>query len=115
MRYTPDGTPRHNFSVATRQVGRRSACLAVRWVKDRSRQDWELTTWFRVTTWRKLAEATNNSWRGSAGFVEGELRAMPERIRTRASDGERREHRQLRGNGGRQVPGKREGTAVRRG
>jgi hypothetical protein len=38
-------------------------------------KNWELTTWFWVTCWRKLAEATNQFMeKGSQVFVEGELR-----------------------------------------
>ena len=38
-------------------------------------KNWELTTWFRVTCWWKLAEATNQYLeKGSQVFLEGELR-----------------------------------------
>lgn len=48
MRYTPDGTPVTSFSVATNR----------KWT-DAEGQVQERTTWFRVTTWRKLAETCN--------------------------------------------------------
>jgi single-strand DNA-binding protein len=77
MRYAPDGTPVTNFSVATRQVvskERVSAC-PTGWKESLNGKNWELTTWIRVTCWRKLAEATNEFLqKGSSVFVEGELR-----------------------------------------
>jgi len=63
MRYNEDGTPVTNFSVATRQK------------ESLNGKNWELTTWFRVTVWRNLAEAVNQYLeKGSQVFVEGELR-----------------------------------------
>jgi single-strand DNA-binding protein len=77
MRYTEDGTPVTNFSVATRQVvsKERVAGCPAGWKESLNGKNWELTTWFRVTVWRKLAEATNNFLeKGQQVFVEGELR-----------------------------------------
>jgi single-strand DNA-binding protein len=77
MRYTPDGTPVTNFSVATRQVvsKERVAGCPDGWKESLNGKNWELTTWFRVTAWRKLAEAANEFLqKGSQVFVEGELR-----------------------------------------
>ena len=63
MRYTQDGTPVTGFSVATSE----------KW-KDAQGQQQERTTWFRVTTWKKLAELCNQYLRkGSLVMVEGEL------------------------------------------
>ena len=45
LRYTPDGTPVCDFSVATTE--RR---------KDRGGEPQEITTWFRITVWRRQAE-----------------------------------------------------------
>ena len=63
MRYTPDGTPVTNFSVATNYR--------------RNRPDgtqYEETTWFRVTTWRQLAETCNQYLsKGRQVYVEGKL------------------------------------------
>jgi single-strand DNA-binding protein len=77
MRYTEDGTAVTNFSVATRQVvskERVGACPAG-WKESLNGKNWELTTWWRVTCWRKLAEATNEFLeKGSSVFVEGEMR-----------------------------------------
>lgn len=64
MRYTPDGTPVTNFSVATNYR--------------RNKPDgtqYEETTWFRVTTWRQLAETCNQYLsKGRQVFIEGRLR-----------------------------------------
>jgi single-strand DNA-binding protein len=77
MRYTPDGTPVTNFSVATRQVvsKERAATCPTGWKESLNGKNWELTTWLRVTCWRKLAEAVNQFVaKGAQVFVEGELR-----------------------------------------
>ena len=38
-------------------------------------ENWEFTTWLRVTAWRSLAEAVNQYLEnGSQVFVKGELR-----------------------------------------
>jgi len=79
MRYTPDGTPVANFSVATRQIvsKERVAECPQGWKESLNGKNWELTTWFRVTTWRKLAEACNTYLsKGSQVFVEGELKGQ---------------------------------------
>jgi single-strand DNA-binding protein len=81
MRYTPDGTPVTNFSVATRQVvskGRVASCPDG-WKESLNGKNWELTTWFKVTAWRKLAEAANTFLdKGQQVFVEGELKGDAE-------------------------------------
>ena len=67
MRYTPDGTPVANFSLATnrRRSGQDSA----------SRDE---TIWFRVTVWRRQAEVCNQYLqKGRMVLVEGELQADP--------------------------------------
>jgi len=77
MRYTPDGTPVTNFSVATRQVvsKERVANCPEGWKESLNGKNWELTTWFRVSCWRKLAEACNQFIaKSSSVFVEGDLR-----------------------------------------
>ena len=77
MRYTEDGTAVTNFSVATRQVvsKERVAACPTGWKESLNGKNWELTTWFRVTCWRKLAEAANEFLeKGQQVFVEGELR-----------------------------------------
>jgi len=63
MRYTPDGTPVTNFSVATNR----------RWT-DASGQQQERTIWFRVSAWRRLAETCNQYLtKGRQVMVEGEI------------------------------------------
>jgi len=47
MRYTPDGTPVTNFSVATNRKWNNSDGSAG-----------EETTWFRVTVWRRQGRGT---------------------------------------------------------
>ena len=81
MRYTEDGTPVTNFSVATRQVvsKERVESCPQGWKESLNGKNWELTTWFRVTTWRKLAEACNTYLaKGQQVFVEGELKGEAE-------------------------------------
>ena len=73
MRYTEEGTPVTNFSVATRQVvsKERVAACPQGWKESLNGKNWELTTWFRVTCWRNLAEAVNQYLeKGSQVFVE---------------------------------------------
>jgi hypothetical protein len=55
----------------------RVAGCATGWKESLNGKNWELTTWFRITCWRKLAEATNQFMeKGSQVFVEGSLRAL---------------------------------------
>ena len=64
LRYTPQGTPVCNFSMATTE--RR---------KDRSGETQDQTTWFRVTFWGKQAEiASQYLTKGKQVYVEGRLR-----------------------------------------
>jgi len=61
MRYTPDGTPVTSFSVATKTTISKDTnpqCPAG-WKESYNGRSWELTTWFRITCWRKLAEIVN--------------------------------------------------------
>lgn len=60
QRYTPDGTPVTSFSVAT----------------SRKVKDQDVTTWHRVTCWRKLAEVTGQYVkRGDRILVTGTVEA----------------------------------------
>jgi single-strand DNA-binding protein len=77
MRYTPNGRPVTEFSVAVNQS-----------TKNQQTGEWvEATDWFRVTVWGDRAERTAEQLRkGNRVFVEG-------RFRTReyeARDGQRR-------------------------
>ena len=65
MRYTPDGTPVTSFSIATTR----------RWTNAEG-QTQEKTTWFRVSTWRKLAETCNQYLtKGQLVLVAGDIDA----------------------------------------
>jgi single-strand DNA-binding protein len=62
-RYTADGTPVCNFSVATTE--RR---------KGKSGDMQEITTWFRVNLWRRQAEVANQYLtKGRQVYIEGRL------------------------------------------
>jgi len=64
MRYTPDGTPVTNFSVATSRKWNRADGTQV-----------DETVWFRVTAWRRQAEVCNQYLqKGRLVLVEGRLR-----------------------------------------
>ena len=63
LRYTPQGTPVCDLSVA---VSRR--------IKTENEIENEHTTWYRVTCWRRLAEiAAQYLAKGSPVYVEGTL------------------------------------------
>jgi single-strand DNA-binding protein len=63
MRYTPDGTPVTNFSVAASR----------KWTRQDGTQVDE-TVWFRVTAWRRLAETCNQYLqKGRPVLIEGRL------------------------------------------
>ena len=63
LRYTPDGTPVCNFSIATTERK-----------KDKTGEMQEHTTWFRVNLWRRQAEVANQYLsKGKQVYVEGRL------------------------------------------
>ena len=65
MRYTPDGTPVTNFSVAVNE----------RWTNSDGSSG-ERVTWFRVTAWRRLAEICDQYLaKGRRVMVIGQVRA----------------------------------------
>ncbi len=85
MRYTPDGTPVTNFSVATTEVrsknlpgGGERPCPNG-WKESYNGRNWELTTWWRVTCWRRLAETVNEFLeKGRQVYVEGSIQGEAE-------------------------------------
>lgn len=65
LRYTPDGTPVCSFSLATNEKRRDRA----------TGENTDVTTWFRVTLWRRQAEvASQYLTRGKPVYIEGRLR-----------------------------------------
>src|ERR1051325_3477805 len=63
LRYTPDGTPVCNFTIATTERK-----------KDKTGEMQEHTTWFRVNLWRRQAEVANQYLsKGKQVYVEGRL------------------------------------------
>ena len=78
MRYTPDGTPVTSLSVATTETisktkfdGGERPCPQG-WKESYNGRNWEVTTWWRVTCWRNLAEIVNQYiTKGRLIFVEG--------------------------------------------
>lgn len=68
MRYMPDGTAVTNFSMATNRS----------WTDQATGQKVSETTWFRVSVWRRQAEAANQYLsKGSKVLIEGRLRPDP--------------------------------------
>jgi single-strand DNA-binding protein len=76
MRYTAEGVPVTDFSVATTTTlskSTRPECPAG-WKESFNGRNWELTIWWRVTCWRGLAETVNQYLtKGRQVFVEGEV------------------------------------------
>ena len=65
LRYTPDGTPVCTFSLATNERRR----------DKNTGENNDVTTWFRVTLWRRQAEvASQYLTRGKPVYIEGRLR-----------------------------------------
>jgi single-strand DNA-binding protein len=63
LRYTTDGTPVCDFSVATTERK-----------KDKSGEFQDVTTWFRITAWRRLAEISEQYLsKGKQVYIEGRL------------------------------------------
>ncbi len=64
LRYTPQGTPVCNFTLATNEKR-----------KDKSGESQDVTTWFRVTLWGRQAEtASQYLTKGRPIYIEGRLR-----------------------------------------
>jgi len=76
MRYTPSGTAVTHFSVATKTAVSKERVPECPdgWRDSYNSKNWELTTWWRVTAWRQLAETCNQFLsKGSQVYVEGEV------------------------------------------
>lgn len=77
MRFTPSGTPVTTFSVATttRISKERNPECPEGWRESFNGRAWELTTWWRVTAWRQLAETCNQFLsKGRTVYIEGEIK-----------------------------------------
>jgi len=80
MRYTPDGVAVTSFTLATNETisktgfdGKERPCPNG-WKESYNGNNWELTTWWRVTCWRKLSETVNQYvTKGQQVFVEGQV------------------------------------------
>lgn len=78
MRYTPEGVAVTSLSVATTETiskskfdGSARPCPQG-WKESYNGRNWEVTTWWRVTCWRGLAETVNQYVsKGQQVFVEG--------------------------------------------
>ncbi|HSJ58469.1 MAG TPA: single-stranded DNA-binding protein, partial [Anaerolineae bacterium] len=80
MRYTSDGTPVTTLSVATKEsISKSDRSGTARpcpqgWKESYNGRNWEITTWWRVTCWRGLAETVNAYvTKGQQVFVEGTM------------------------------------------
>ncbi|MBN1642616.1 MAG: single-stranded DNA-binding protein [Anaerolineae bacterium] len=77
MRYTPTGTAVTSFSVATtnRISKQTNPDCPEGWKESYNGRNWELTTWWRITAWRNLAELCNQFLaKGRTVYIEGEIR-----------------------------------------
>lgn len=80
MRYTPEGVAVANFSVATTETVSKKGFndqdrpCPTGWKESYNGRNWEVTTWWRVTCWRGLAETVNQYLqKGREVFVEGQV------------------------------------------
>lgn len=77
MRYTPGGTPVTSFNVATtNRIGKEQTPECPDgWKESYNGRAWEMTTWWRVTAWRQLAELCNQFLaKGRTVYIEGEIK-----------------------------------------
>jgi single-strand DNA-binding protein len=85
MRFTSDGTPVTNISVATKETASKTTFgggerpCPQGWKESYNGKNWEVTTWWRVTCWRGLAETVNQYvTKGQQVFVEGTVAGIAE-------------------------------------
>jgi len=79
MRYTPSGTAVTNFNLATtKKMGKeRNPDCPDGWKDGYKGKNWELTTFWRLTAWRGLAETINSYCsKGSQVYVECEVKGL---------------------------------------
>jgi single-strand DNA-binding protein len=68
VRYTPNGTPVANFSIATSDT----------WIDKETGKKKEKTEWHRIVAWRKLGEICGEYLaKGRQVYVEGKLQTRP--------------------------------------
>lgn len=76
FRYTPDGTPVCTFTMAVNDIISKEVSpeCPKGWKESFNGKSWEVTYWYRVTTWRRLAENVNTYLhKGNDVFVEGQM------------------------------------------
>lgn len=76
QRFTPAGTAVTNFSLATKtSVSKeRTPECPKGWIESYNGKNWQVTTWFRITAWRGLAEMCYQYLKkGRACYIEGEV------------------------------------------
>jgi single-strand DNA-binding protein len=79
MRYSSEGVPVTNFSVATTETLKKQGPNGERpcpngWKESYNGRNWELTTWWRVTCWRGLAETVNSFLeKGRQVYIEAQI------------------------------------------
>jgi len=84
MRYTPEGVAVANFSVATTTQVKKQTDTGERpcpqgWKESYNGKYWEVTTWWRVSCWRGLADTVvQYLQKGRQVYVEGEVRGVAE-------------------------------------
>ncbi len=77
QRFTPAGTAVTNFSIATSaKVSKEKTPVCPEgWVESYNKKNWQVTTWYRITTWRGLAEMCNQYLKkGRMCYIEGEIK-----------------------------------------
>ncbi len=85
MRYTSESTPVANFSLATTRTLSKALqpVCPQGWKEGYNGNNWELTTWWRVTCWRGLAEVVNQYLaKGRQVYVEGQVNGANPRVWT---------------------------------
>ena len=76
MKYTPSGKAVTTISVATTtKITKGDRPCPDGWKESYNGKSWELTTWWRVSTWGNTAEACNQYLaKGSQVYIEGEVK-----------------------------------------